>query len=113
MFGGAALQAIARSGARGCRSHRRRLLRRLCAPAASDRFAPKRIATQQAARPHPRRNAEIVYGEVSAWRRSVGEIDELHPYYGALPLKLSALTMGHHFAASVLTSSSRAAGVCC
>src|SRR6516225_5590260 len=57
--------AIDRSIARRCRLLLRRQSLRSDAPAASGRLAPKRSATQPAARPRPRPDARICGGEVS------------------------------------------------
>src|SRR5712692_11925359 len=46
----AAPTAIGRSGVRGYRAHRRERQALRCAPAATDRFAPKRFANRPAAR---------------------------------------------------------------
>src|SRR5258708_33601658 len=59
--------AIDPSGARGCRARRRGGSRRRRAPTGPDRLARLRPAASPAARQRPRRDAEIVYGEVS-WR---------------------------------------------
>src|ERR1700712_1138074 len=65
MAGRAAPTAIARSNAQGCLACRRRQSSRSSAPAARDRFAPKRRERWTVARRRLRPGAEIVGGEVS------------------------------------------------
>src|SRR5262245_48321774 len=61
-----ALTTTDSSDVQECRSLFPADIPRLCAPAASDRLAPKRNATRPAARQRRRRDAENVYGgEVS------------------------------------------------
>src|SRR5262249_59681966 len=60
--GGADPIAMDRSDARGCHSSRRAGMAQSCAPAVSDRLAPKRRATRPAARQRPPPDAEIVGG---------------------------------------------------
>src|SRR6516165_1350814 len=67
MAGRGALTAIVPSGARRCRMYRQRRMARSDAPAATDRFAPKRFATRPGARQRPRPDAENFGGEVSRW----------------------------------------------
>src|SRR5262245_1992589 len=65
MAGQVAPTTIVPSGVRARRVHRRPWRVRRCAPAATDRLAPKRCASLSAALQRPRQDAEIVYGEVS------------------------------------------------
>src|SRR5262245_51510286 len=65
MGGRAASPATDRSGARGCRSGRRRQSRRSRALAVTDRIAPERRATKWAEQQHSLRDAEIGGGEAS------------------------------------------------
>src|SRR5262249_46121636 len=67
MAGQGAPTAIDPSVARRCLVRRRQESRRRCAPAASDRRAPLRHATEPAALQHPRPNAEIAYGGEVSW----------------------------------------------
>src|SRR5215470_7870907 len=65
MAGPSAPTATDPSGVRGCRLGRQRQRGRPCAPAASDKLAPKRSARRPGARQRPLPNAENFGGEVS------------------------------------------------
>src|SRR5580704_19667668 len=76
MAGQGAPTAIAPSGARRCRCLRRGQTQRSSAPAATDRFAPKRSAKRPGARQRPLPDGEKFYGEVS-WRCLENSVMEL------------------------------------